>query len=284
MPRFGKSSLIGRRESQQDAAVVMPLAINEQHALFAVLADGAGGQGGGDLAARIGVSWVIQSVVLTLIEAEQSEQQLDSDSIAAMLAHAVIHANQQVNARKDGAHARMASTLTVALVHDGRLVLLWAGDSPAFCYRNAKAIPLTLDHTLAELDVRDGLVRRGDFGYRRNSHCITRYLGQSPEAFGYDLRVVALQPEDVIVLTSDGVDAHPAQIKVMEAVRSGRLDAPSAAHLLTCQSIDRGSTDNCTAIVMVPDVPAPTRTPAAPTLVAGYPTELALAAGNAPKE
>ena len=125
-----------RRRHNEDAYVCEP-------PLFAV-ADGMGGAQAGELASGLAAAALRDDD-----NRSGGEQRVD-DLIQA--------ANRRVYERQtqDSAATGMGTTMTVALVEDGRVAIGHVGDSRAYLIRGGKVEQLTEDHSLVAELVRSG--------------------------------------------------------------------------------------------------------------------------------
>src|SRR4029077_10618112 len=125
-----------RRRRNEDAYVVQP-------PLFAV-ADGMGGPQAGEVASRLAAAAL----------AEPRVDGTGEDKVAELIQEA----NRRVHAAatEDAARAGMGTTMTVALVEDGPVVLGHVGDSRAYRLRDGGLEQLTEDHSLVAELMRSG--------------------------------------------------------------------------------------------------------------------------------
>ena len=164
-----------------------------------VLADGAGGQGGGDIASKTAVE-AARAVFLGLPVFSPDTIQL-----------CIEKADQAVLQRqkKDPRLAHMASTIVVLMInYERRQALLGnLGDSRGYIFRGGQVIAQSYDHSLVQRFIDAGLypVEKLRQHPRRNvlyaslganSEQIAPFLTQSP---------IDLQPGDGALLCSDGV-------------------------------------------------------------------------------
>src|SRR6185437_13168509 len=157
-----------------------------------VVADGAGGHSGGDVAAARIVS------DLDGIPAGA----LEPDRIAAVVGNT--HCVLLDQARARGVDA-MASTIAVLLLNGGDIACLWAGDSRIYRYRHARLEQLTEDHSLVQELVRTGEITPQQAEHHPQRHIITRAVGAPSGTFALDKLRLAPEPGDLYLLCSDGL-------------------------------------------------------------------------------
>ena len=134
-----------------------------------------------------------------------------------------------------------------AAVRDDLLFVANVGDSRAYLARDGAAFQLTRDHSLVAAQVAAGLLSPAEAAASPQGHLITRALGQAA-AVEPDVFALALQPEDRVVLCSDGVHGRLAPADF--AALGGRGDPQAASQALVDLALRRGATDNVSAVVL----------------------------------
>jgi protein phosphatase len=227
--------------------------------LFAVLADGIGGHRGGEVAAELAVNHIVQSIAKGdgkysrhLIENAVSEA---SDAIAA---------HSSTNDELKG----MGSTCAIAWIIADKLYTGYVGDSRMYLMRGGRIQQMTIDHTWVQEAIEKGIITPEMAHDHPNVHVIRRYLG-SPVPPDPDFRLtlfdgegahhpennqgVKLQPNDVVLLCSDGLTDLVWNDEILEVVRS-KSSLKDAARALVELANERGGHDNITVILI--SVPA----------------------------
>lgn len=191
-----------------------------------LVCDGMGGAAGGDLASRLAVETVLDTMldgerVLHSIAAQndQAQQWAREEMEAAIDAanHAIYERSQ-----KHAGLCGMGTTL-VMLRLAGRLAhLAHVGDSRAYLFRKAELQRLTLDHSLVEEQLRLGLICPEQAQRAPYRNMITRALG-TESTVAADYTEVALLPGDLLLLVTDGLTNE-----LDDAVLAGLLRAATA--------------------------------------------------------
>jgi protein phosphatase len=225
-----------------------------------LVADGIGGHKAGDIASKLAartvfesLSWFLEKDQTTDTRPINSSPELDSNNyIEKRLRIAIEAANQKIfeyaqsNQEKAG---NMGTTITTVLIWKHSLIVAHVGDSRAYLFRDGILHQLTEDHSFV-----GQLIRRGQLPYdayyehpRRN--VITRALGQFPEV-QIDLRTDILQPNDKLLLCSDGLwemIRDPKIVKFLE--KSDDLEA--TAKEMIDEAIANGGPDNISLVLGV---------------------------------
>jgi protein phosphatase len=201
--------------------------------LFA-LADGVGGQDAGEIAARLAVETLLAGF----------RESRSHEPPAALLARLIQTANSRVydsGAAQPNGKA-MATTLVGCLVRFDRAVVAHVGDSRCYLIRGGHARVLTRDHTVANQNLRMGLLASWQAGEAPGRHVLSRSVGNDL-VVGIDIAEHQIVPRDVLLLCSDGLhNAVPAG-KIARIV-SEAADLPAAAQGLVAIANERDGSDN----------------------------------------
>ncbi len=164
-----------------------------------MLADGAGGQGGGDVAAR------------TALDAARAEFFRMPAFSQDTLRRCIRKADEAVRAKQTSETrlSRMASTF-VALLADyrrGEVLLGNLGDSRCYVFRGDRVIAQSYDHSLVQRFVDAGLYPVEKLRQHPKRNVLYASLGANEEAVPpyFSELPVQLQPGDGALLCSDGV-------------------------------------------------------------------------------
>lgn len=216
------------------AAPATPAQVRSHGWLFA-LADGVGGHEMGEVASRA----AIESMLAGFLRAPGGE------SHTALLPRLVQQANTHVfeTAVAGGrASAGMATTVVACALRFDRVAVAHVGDSRCYLIRNGKAAQLTRDHTLANEQIRLGLVSAQEAGDSSTRHILSRALGiemiVNVEASDHQVF-----PGDVLLQCSDGLHGS-VQASDMAALCGHGLDLLGAAERLVALANERDGSDN----------------------------------------
>ena len=183
------------------------------------MADGVGGEAGGEMASAA----AIDALATSFFSAGSDKPPAEA------LAAAIRGANDAVlgAAGKSGQHGA-ASTLVAAAIAGTSAVIGNLGDSRAYLLRDGDIRLVTADHA-------------GEY-----QSSITRFVGD-PRGVQPDVFVEALEPGDRLLLCSDGLTRHVPDVEIATAMRSADLDHVAAALVDLAKS--RGGEDNITVVL-----------------------------------
>ena len=217
-----------RRRHNEDAYVCEP-------PLFAV-ADGMGGAQAGELASGLAAAAL----------REDSAERMGGEERVDEL---IQEANRRVYQRQsqDASASGMGTTMTVALVEDGRVVIGHVGDSRAYLIRDRRLEQLTEDHSLVAELVRSGKLSPEEAESHPQRSVITRALGTDPDV-DVDTFSVETRPGDLFLLCSDGLTSMVGDERILREVDRNRGDLDAAAKALVRAANKGGGDDNITVI------------------------------------
>jgi len=217
----------------------------------AILADGVGGMGNGDLASRMAAETVVDIFREAKPEAPPTEvfrQIFDTASSKIFQA-----------AREKG---RMATTMLVSVFRHNKLTIAHVGDSRAYLVRKGKIKRLTSDHTYTSMQVKLGLLLERNAMTSAHRSTLTRALGFEPMCH-YDVVSEAVQPGDIVFQCSDGLYGFVLDEEILEII--GKFHPGQACKNLLALAEKRQATDNVSLqLVQVWDVDAPAGATASP--------------------
>jgi serine/threonine protein phosphatase PrpC len=141
----------------------------------------------------------------------------------------------------------MGTTLTAAFFHGNEVSICHVGDSRAYLFRKGGAQQLTEDHSWIQEQIRAGLIEPEDAMVSRFRNIITRSVGFEPSVEP-DLFTLAVEPDDRLLLCSDGLSNYLNEEEMAEVLGGRPMDEVGPA--LVEMANDRGGDDNITCILV----------------------------------
>ena len=207
----------------------------------ALLADGVGGEGNGEIASRLA-----SETALAAFKEIQPEFG-PTDVVRQMFDAAAAKVFQAAQDK-----GRMATTLLAALFRDDKVTIAHVGDSRAYLIRAGKIKRLTSDHSYTALQVKLGLLLERNAMTSPHRSTLTRSIGYEPMCH-YDIATESLQQGDVILQCSDGLYGFILDEEILEAVV--KYHPGEACKRLVALADKRQASDNVSMqIVQVWDV------------------------------
>ena len=185
---------IGKRPSNQDT---VGEAFNDPLAIF-VVADGAGGHEGGEVASRV----VVDAILACFAQQPAFGPQ-------ALLSYAEC-ASADVAKRKrvEPRYADMSTTVASLLVDRARGEALWAhlGDSRVYLFRNARLHAMSKDHSLTQQLIDAGYARAEHLRIHPQRNILFAAIGAEGDTeIELSAGATRLLPGDALLLCSDGL-------------------------------------------------------------------------------
>jgi protein phosphatase len=206
-----------------------------------VVCDGMGGMAAGEVASSTAVGKLIEFF---------RENSSSTATIEEQLYHAIGHANQQVCAISSAnEELRGMGTTLVAACLDGRKIVIGnVGDSRAYFLRDGGCVQITQDHSYLAEQVRNGTMTADDAGASPLQSLITRAIGTT-ESVEPDLFSAALEPGDMLLLTTDGLTRY-ADANVIARLVLAQPTLEQACQSLIDTAKEQGAVDNVTCLLL----------------------------------
>ena len=224
----------------EDVGVIDRLCRPEAHIFVA--ADGVGGVVGGRVASGLALS----SLVEYTAEAVSCYHGVNADR-----EHEFI---DQLTAAVDRAHQRLkeafgergpATTLTMVTLVWPRAYVVHVGDSRGYYLRRGRLRQFTADQTIGDIVVDRGKMTEQQATQMGLYNILASAVGGELLP---SVGLVDLEPEDVLLLCTDGLTKHVPDGRIAEVLASAP-DAESACRALIDEALEQGGTDNVTVIV-----------------------------------
>jgi PPM family protein phosphatase len=148
----------------------------------------------------------------------------------------------------------MATTAsTVLLKDDHKAIVAHVGDSRIYLFRDNELERMTNDHSWVEEQMRAGLLSPLEARQHPWRNVVTRALsgGEDPEV---DVKEVALQPGDRLLLCSDGLSSVVTDERIEEIMRAQPVPT-EACQALVDEANGAGGPDNVTTLILQIDAP-----------------------------
>lgn len=219
---------------------------------FAVLADGMGGYRAGEVATRLALDAITET--LRVSEQGAPSRRLIEHSVAA--ANTAVHAA----AARQTVRTGMGATLAMAVFGEARVVLAHVGDSRIYRLRGGKLELLTRDDSILNDQVELGLIAADEVADSHNRRMVTQTLGMAAQVAPH-VREEELREGDVYLLCSDGLNDLVGDSDIEVIIDALKTNLPLTANHLVQLANDSGGYDNVTvALVRVlgnaPELPS----------------------------
>lgn len=214
--------------------------------LVLVVSDGMGGALAGDVASRM----AIEAVRDTLLGNNEDGHGCEPDSsLVDCLRHATMQANRNIHYRslEDSRCSGMGATLTGAAVKGDKLDLIQVGDSRAYVMRGQQIRLATKDQSLVQQLVDVGQISEEEAETHMFRNVILQALGAQNELTPATARI-QIRQGDTLLLCSDGLSGKLRNEEIRQIVTEATSLA-AACDALVAEANDRGGEDNITVVL-----------------------------------
>ncbi len=231
-------SNIGGRETNEDASGVW----SPPNALFCVVSDGAGGQGGGDVASKLAVTAALAAL--------QRSPQCTRDTVHGALAAA----NQAVTAGQQG-ELRLRNMRATAVVFccdalHRRAAWGHIGDSRLYYFAGRRIARQTRDHSVVQNMVDAGYIAADQLRAAPQRSRLFAALGE-PANFAPVAEEIAIEGGDVFLLCTDGVWEQVTEQDMEQALAHASSAADWLARIeARVLEVQRERQDNFSAVAI----------------------------------
>jgi serine/threonine protein phosphatase PrpC len=220
---------------------------------IALVADGVTSTEGGAQASRIAVE---------AVRAALSERPDPRETISEWLAHAVLHANEEIlfEAKRNPQWKGMSTTLVLSALAGDKLYVMHLGDSRAYLVRSNRLYQLTTDHTWAQEAFDAGTISAEEAERHPGRNQLQRFLGAQhavnvargviAPGSGYVEEYLLLQPGDVLLLCTDGIYRRLPADEIKQVVVDYTGNPQDTVDTLVAAAAANGEADDITALVV----------------------------------
>lgn len=268
------------RKTLEDSAEATVVRLSDGALLHVgIVADGMGGIEGGEVASRLAVETILDTLAAGKLLA-----------LPLLLKVALQDAHDRVvQKRRELGFDHMGTTATlVAITLNNRLYLAHVGDSRAYLIRNHEIFQLTQDHSWGLEMLRAGRLTAEEVAVHERRDLLARYLG-SPMGVDVDLGLrispdqddqeayanqgFQLLPGDRVLLCSDGLIKNRRRtlehyVEEHEIISiADQYDPNEAAKVLINLALERQVDDNVSVVILEVNDRPRVEAPDAPTVV-----------------
>lgn len=209
-----------------------------------VVADGVGGEIGGEAASQLAVETVMDELLHRINENATAAE------IQQWLADAAVKAHDVILQRKKARETVGGTTLVMATVIDNQVYIANIGDSRAYILHEDELRQVTQDHTVAQKFVDAGIITQEEAATHPLSHVLLHAVGsEEEEHIKPDIFTETVTHGDYVLLCSDGLYNMVPEKEIVQIVHDA--PTPHQASTLLAQAANRaGGMDNIAVIVI----------------------------------
>lgn len=208
--------------------------------LIAIVADGLGMHGGGDIAS--------QATVETIQQHLEKQKEISEETIR----QALEESNQAVLERQTS-RCKMKSTAVLLVCDEDSVQVAHLGDSRIYCFRTGNIIHQSIDHSVSQMAVFRGEISAREIRFHEDRNRLLRAMG-SGTSVKPDIATLPQQIEhgDSFLLCTDGFWEYVTEEEMMIDRGKSQTAQEWMAYLLARigERID-GKNDNLSAIAVI---------------------------------
>ena len=240
----GKSDKGLSRRNNEDAYCIVDLR-DSLGVVVAAVADGMGGHRAGNIASKMAIEQIQNSLEEEPINTESFQAIKDRLKDILEVANNAVFDKSLTDPKCGG----MGTTLTIAVIGKDSVVFAHVGDSCAFYLSGGEMNKVTTDHTYVEELVRLGSITREEAMTHPQRNYITKAVGCFDDVSA-DYYSVKLIPGDRVLLCSDGLNKMLSDSEIAKIVYDSDNPEGICAVLIDQANI-KGGLDNITAVVFL---------------------------------
>lgn len=230
----GRSEVGLHRTGNEDSALI--------NGVLIAVADGMGGHAGGEVASKVAITTLAQTLPFL------NNDEMDPESLEDFLLSALLDVDNEIaeTQAENDRLAGMGTTLTAIALYRNQAYVLHAGDSRAYRLRGKELTQLTKDHSVVQELIDSGAISESEAASHPQRSVLTNvFMGQgniTPLLISYEAK-----PGDKFLLCSDGLNNVVSNSEIQEALKNSN-QSEILGNLITL-TYERGAPDNVTIVV-----------------------------------
>ena len=216
---------------------------NKGNPIAFIIADGMGGHKAGDVASRMAVE-IISQEIYRGFEAINSSTTIGFLEKAVNLANDEIYKYALLNLNGTG----IGTTLTLGLIHSGKITIAHIGDSRFYLIRGGTIQSMTRDHSFVGELVEKGVLDQEEARNHPLRNQITRALGYEKN-IEIDFYNIDVKKGDMYLFCTDGLTVKVSSDELLTMLEQEK-DLNVILKNMVELANQRGGDDNITAIIV----------------------------------
>jgi protein phosphatase len=215
-----------------------------------MVADGLGGQNAGEVASKMAVETIkshLNDEKNPLVGEFKEEFSQDTNRMlnGIRLTNSAIYEAGQRNSEQRG----MGTTISSVFINGDVMSLAHVGDSRIYRIRKERLERLTMDHSVVEDQLKQGLITKQEAAESKYKNVITRALG-AQETIEVDADEQVLLDRDRILLCTDGLTDMVDDEEILRMILRNGDDPQRACEELVDVANSKGGMDNISVILL----------------------------------
>ncbi len=246
--RLSDSSKWTSRQDSEDPVIVSEQFEVDEEGLILAVSDGMGGALAGEVASKMAVETVGETMMDADPEKTISPDEF-GDTLVGKLYDSIVYANHKIHQKgREPEFQGMGATFTGVGITNGAVDLVQIGDSRTYLIRNAKIYQVTKDQSLVQQLIDSGQISPEEAETHALKNVILQALGAQNEIYPVAARLIP-QRDDILIICSDGLSNKVDGVDMQKIVFEHLEDLRGAAAELIDEANERGGEDNITLII-----------------------------------
>lgn len=241
---FKAISDVGLIRDNNEDSFIAELLWDDHHILCAAI-DGVGGYEGGEVAAEIARSTIVEFL-----------NNYPDNNLQDVIAQAVLQANNNIyEQRKKGQFPNMSCVVSAAIIDakSDKVYIAHVGDSRIYLYNKGILTKISHDHSLVGYREEIGELTEEEAMNHPRRNIIERCLGENERIFGdgnfIDSAVFDIPADGKLIFCSDGLTDMVTQAEIKQILSTDR-DTTSKCQMLVDCAKSHGGKDNVTVVLV----------------------------------
>jgi len=214
-----------------------------------LVADGMGGHIAGDIASKLAVEIINESVKLEIDRCENDEAYYIHPG--QILEKSIQLANRKIleTTKRRTDLEGMGTTIVAALIKRKTLHIASVGDSRIYRIRDGEGFMLTSDHSWVNMQIRLGNMTIEESRYHPMRNVITRALGTQKQV-EVDVMAHLIRGNDTFLMCSDGLTNLVVDSEIVRIISENGPDLEKSTKMLIDLANEHGGDDNITVVLV----------------------------------
>ncbi|VAW61353.1 Protein serine/threonine phosphatase PrpC, regulation of stationary phase [hydrothermal vent metagenome] len=244
---FSGGTDIGKVRKQNEDSILL-CGFEHSDVILLVVADGVGGHDGGEVASKLAVETMKETVSNAVLQVNSGGGYFEN-WLSSTLQQAIEDANKQIIEQQNQTqYSNMATTVVALLLRGNEAALSHLGDSRCYRLSEQQLIQLTEDHTLLQKMLNEGRITQHEFEKSPMHHMISQALGLIEHP------VVIVEPVQVadnalLLLCSDGLNNCISDDQIRKVLETDNPLSDMVDELIT-RANDYGGVDNISVVLV----------------------------------
>lgn len=219
-----------RVANEDECAVV----VNSQGDVLMMVADGMGGHKKGDYASHETINYIKDEFV-------SKSRFLNRFDALSWLKRIVRDINAHIFkiSDTDVQYKGMGTTLVLVLIYGTHLIVMNAGDSRCYLFKERKLKQITEDQTYVNYLYKSGQIKAEEMATHPRRHVLTNAVGLFP-SISVDLKILEYHGEGIF-LCSDGLYNNVSDVDIENVLRTDQSSEQKVSSLINIANFNGGS-------------------------------------------